>query len=288
MKSKSKQISQAPLALALGGGGSKTFAHLGVLDALRQHDILINQIVTCSSASVMAVLYLSGWSSQQIIHQFGQKRHWWRLATGSLFSYLLSQTTQTAGVTDLAELKPALSIVSVDLKTGQPVVFQSGDPVKLALASSAFPGLLPAVKYGQYYLIDGGSLNPDPADIARQQVGNHGMVLTVSLRLEYPTEKPGNRLNTLLKSLYLLPYHQRVQVVKNNSDMVLTPLSHLKISFTDWKETFVGYCSLKKMQYFYQQGYQTTIKHLPQIQQLLSAKTSHPTRATSPRSPKAT
>ncbi len=266
----SKQNRQKSLiALSLGGGGAKTFAHLGVLDALRDEGIKIDYLAACSSASIIGFLFCIGVSSDEIKKEFRKKRKWIWLIKRSIFRRVLKKFLKEKNITDLGQSKIPLSIITVDLKKGKEVIFDKGDPLLICLGSSAFPGIWQPVKYKNYCLIDGGILNPDPADIAREKVGQKGIVISSTLRMEFIKEKTGGRFNTILKSIYLLQFKYRDKIIKENSNIIISPLDNLKISFTDWKETFTGYFSNNKIEKFYQKGYEATIKEMPRIKKLI-------------------
>ena len=257
------------IALSLGGGGAKTFAHLGVLDALRDEGIKIDYLITCSAASVIGFLFSIGASSDDIKQEFRKKRKWIYLIKRSIFRRVLKKFLKEKNITNLDQSKIPLSVVAVDLKKGKEIIFDKGDPLLICLGSSAFPGIWQPIKYKNYSLIDGGILNPDPANIAREKVGRKGIVISATLRMEFIKEKTSGRLNTLLKSIYLLQFKYRDGIIKKNSNIIIYPLYNLKVNFSDWKETFVGYFSNNKIEKFYQKGYNATIKEIPKIKKLL-------------------
>ena len=270
MNSKNKE--RPLVALSLGGGGAKTFAHLGVLDALRENNIPIDFLVTCSSASVVGFLFSLGISSQEIKSEFKKRSKWLHLIQRSIFKQALKKYIEKKNIQDIKQSKIPISIITVDLKTGEEFIFEEGDPLLIPLASNAFPGIWQPIKYKDYYLVDGGVLNPDPADVARKKVGQDGIVISVTLRLEFKEEEPKNRLNTVLKSFYLSLYHYRDRIIKENSDVVIKPTDNLKISFRDWKETFLGYFSNGKVERYYQKGYQEANLKMDEIKEKIKAR----------------
>ena len=266
-----KQNEQRPLiALSLGGGGAKTFAHLGVLDAFKKHNIPIDFLITCSAASVMGVLYNSGVSSKEIKKEFKRKRKWFYIVKRSIFKRVLEKTIKKNNIIDIKNLKIPMSIITVDLKTGKEIVFNEGNPLLIPLGSSAFPGIWQPIKYKNYELIDGGVLNPDPANVARKRVGANGIVISVTLKMEFVEEKAKGRFNTVLKSLYLLSLKYRNKVIENNSDIIIAPSNGLKINFYDWKETFFGYFSNNKIENYYQKGFKSAEEKIMQIKKLIT------------------
>ena len=269
----SEQNKQRPLiALSLGGGGAKTFAHLGVLDAFKKHNIPIDFLITCSAASVVGALYNSGVSSEEIKNEFKKKRKWLYAARRSVFRQVLEKIIKQKNIVDIKDLKIPMSIITVDLKTGKEIVFKEGDPLLIPLGSSAFPGVWRPVKYKNYELIDGGVLNPDPANVARKEVGSDGLVISVTLKMEFIEESANGRFNTVLKSLYLLSFKYRNKIIENNSDIIIIPSNDLKISFRDWKETFLGYFSKNKIENYYKKGFEETEKKIIRIKELIDFK----------------
>ena len=260
------------IVLSLGGGGAKTFAHLGAIDALKKHDIPVDFLVTCSAASIMGVLHGMGVSSRDIKKEFKRKRKWIRLIRKSVFRQILKKFINQSGIKDLNELNPPISIVTVDLKAGEEVVFEKGDPLILSLASSAFPGISKPFKYLDYELIDGGVLKPDPADIARKKVGSSGVVISITLKLEFEKAKTKNRINTVLKSILLLSDKNRNKILDYNSDIIISPSNDLKISFHDWKETFFGYYYNNKIERYYKKGFDATEEKIEEIKKIIAEK----------------
>jgi len=265
---------QRPLiALSLGGGGAKTFAHLGVIDALNQNNIPVDFLVTCSAASVVGILHSMDISSEEIKKEFKRKRKWLRIIRGSIFKEILKKYIKQKNIKNIKNVKMPMSIITVDLKTGQEVIFEEGDPLLIPLASSAFPGIWQPIKYKDYELIDGGVLNPDPANVARSKVGPNGIVISVSLKMEFEEESYKNRLNTILKSLYLISLKSRNKIIRDNSDIVIAPANDLKINFHDWKETFFGYFSNDKIEGYYKKGFDEANDKSVKIKELIDTRT---------------
>ena len=268
-----KQDGQRPLiALSLGGGGAKTFAHLGVLDAFKKYNIPIDFFITCSAASVIGVLYNLGISSEEIKKEFKKKRKWLYIARRSIFRRVLEKFIKQENIVDIKNLKIPISIITVDLKTGNEIIFEEGSPLLIPLGSSAFPGVWRPIKYRDYELIDGGVLNPDPANVARDKVGPNGLVISVTLKMEFVEESTKGRFNAVLKSLYLLSLKYRNKIIEKNSDIIINPSNGLKVNFHDWRETFVGYFSNNKIDKYYQKGFEEAEKKIIKIKELIDFK----------------
>lgn len=265
-------IQRPKIVLSLGGGGAKTFAHLGVLDVFRKHNIPIDFMVTCSAASVIGILYGMGVSSEEIKKEFKKKRKWFYIIRRSIFKRVLEKFVKQKNITDMKDLKIPMSVITVDLKTGKEIVFEDGDSVLIPLGSSAYPGIWQPIKYKDYELIDGGVLNPDPANVAREKAGSDGLVISVTLKMEFSEESSKSRFNTVLKSLYLLSLKYRNKIIESNSDIIISPSNGLKINFHDWKETFLGYFSNNKIDKYYQKGFEEAERKIIKIKELISYK----------------
>ena len=269
----SENLNKRPsVVLSLGGGGAKTFAHLGAIDALKKHNIPIDFLVTCSAASIIGVLYGLGISSEEIRKEFKRKRKWIRLIRSSVFKQILKKFIAQVGIKDLKELNTPISIVTVDIKAGEEIIFEEGDPLVLPLASSAFPGISKPMKYLDYELIDGGVLKPDPSDTARKKVGPEGVVISITLKLEFEKNNTRNRINTVLKSILLLSDKKRSKILDDNSDIIISPSNDLKISFRDWKETFFGYFNNNKIERYYKKGFDSTEERIEEIRGVIANK----------------
>lgn len=263
-------MAKKKVVLSLGGGGAKTFAHLGVIDALREANIPIDSLVTCSAASVVGFMVASGASSQEIMNLFSKHKKRRLFIKRSMFKSVLSRYIKKKGISDLSETDIPIQIITVDLIKGEEIVFSKGKPLPIVLASAALPGIFKAVKYRNYLLVDGAILNPDPADVARKVAGKNGAVISITLRLEVTERTPISKFNTVFKAFYLLSFRARDKIIEENSDIIIRPLDDFKITFSNWKEIFIGYFNNHRMKKFYSQGYDIGKKSIKEIKKLIS------------------
>jgi NTE family protein len=173
------------VALALGGGFSRGFAHLGVLQVLEQEQIPVSMIVGTSIGALLGAAYADGISVSDLC-DLGRRvrvRDFLRfhLAVpegGTQRKDSIGQFVQEwfhAGLVE--ELPIPTAIVATDLDTGAPYIFTSG-PLKVAIrASCAFPGLVKPVEYEGHLLGDGCIVSPVPTAVAASICG--GFVLGV-------------------------------------------------------------------------------------------------------------
>ncbi len=173
------------IALALGGGFSRGFAHLGVLEVLEQEQIPISAIVGTSVGGLLGAAYADGISLRDLCDLGRRVRvrdflRFHQSEPGAQRKDCIGQFVQECfRATVVEELPIPTAIVSTDLDTGAPYVFTRG-PLEVAIrASCAFPGLVKPVEYEGRLLADGCIVAPVPTAIAARI--NGGCVLGVSV-----------------------------------------------------------------------------------------------------------
>jgi len=184
----------AGVVLALGGGFSRGFAHLGVLKVLEQERIPVATIVGTSIGGLLGAAYADG-IPLQVLSDLGRQvrvRDFLRFhqsghAEDEALWQIPAQRKDCIGqfVQDwfrtcrLEDLPIPTAIVATNLATGAPYVFVRG-PIETAIrATCAFPGLVKPVVYDGHQLADGCMAAPVPSEIAARIGG--GRVLAVSV-----------------------------------------------------------------------------------------------------------
>ncbi len=185
-------FSKPTLGLALGGGGARGLAHIGVLKALEEHNLRPDYLAGTSMGGVIAAAYAAGIKPaeiEQIASDVSQIRNLLRLADFSLpqqgilrgerlfdffEKYLQGRT--------FADIQIPLTLVSVDLNTGQEVHIQDGSVAQALRATVSVPGLLAPLEYDGMRLVDGGLLNNVPADVVKQMGADVVVAVDVNWR----------------------------------------------------------------------------------------------------------
>lgn len=161
------------VALALGGGGLRGFAHVGVLQALEEAGLRPDIVVGTSAGSVVGAAYASGMPVEAIREA----------ALAIKVSSLLDFTWQSGGFIKgdkLAGWADALigarrvedfpirfAAVATDLQSAQPMLLTQGPAGRIIQASSAVPGVQVPVAYEAGHLVDGGVTSLVPVRFAR-------------------------------------------------------------------------------------------------------------------------
>lgn len=264
------------LGLALGGGGAKSFAHLGVIDVLREAGIVIDVLATCSSGSVIGALAANNVPTERIKKEFYSmtNRAGWFLPKFSRRG-LLSQRgirkilEELCGDISIQESGIPLHIITTNLNSGELCILDEGNLADAVCASTAFPGMYPPVEINHQLLVDGGILNSIPADICRREVGDEGVVIAITLD-GYLGEKIDRRnmFSITYRSIYISLFHNRKSIIKANSDIVLDIFNESEFNFKNWKE-LLSFYSLKKMESFYELGRVKAIENLDEIKRVL-------------------
>jgi NTE family protein len=162
------------VSIALGGGGVKGVAHIGVLQSLEENGFRVKAIAGTSAGALVGALYASGMAPGEIrnlLHRLDQ--HKWFSRSPADGPSLLGMAGIAKALGDalgnrcFEDLIIPFACTSVDSRTAQEVVFREGKLINAVLASAAFPGVLPPIEIGSALLIDGGVLDPVPVSLAR-------------------------------------------------------------------------------------------------------------------------
>lgn len=163
------------LGLALGGGAALGWAHIGVLEVLRENDISLDIVTGTSIGSLVGACYVAGKMDE--LEEIARGMNWHRmirladiqvgkngfLAGGPIVALLRKHL----GATRIEDLDRPFAAVAADLVTGEQVTFQDGDIVEAIRASIAIPGVFTPVRTGDCLLVDGGLVNTVPISTCR-------------------------------------------------------------------------------------------------------------------------
>ena len=159
------------IGLALGGGGARGLAHIGVLRALEERGYTIEAIAGCSMGGIIGALIGSNRTSQEITELFQQTKFHEVLDFGALGGLLggkgIASRLEECVHESFEDLDIPLKVTAVDVQRGTLVVLGSGPLVPALRATSALPGILSPVEHVDRVLIDGGLLNNLPIDVLR-------------------------------------------------------------------------------------------------------------------------
>lgn len=161
------------IALALGGGAARGFAHIGVIKALETNGIVPDFVVGTSAGSVVGALYAAGhgpFELQRLAIQLDESAitDWSLFDRGVIKGEALERFINThVGNKPIEGLKRRFAAVATDLQSGEPIVFQRGNTGTAVRASASIPGVFPPVAVSGREYVDGGLVAPIPVREAR-------------------------------------------------------------------------------------------------------------------------
>ena len=161
------------IALALGGGAARGFAHIGVIKALEAHGITPDMIIGTSSGSLVGALYAAGYGGFDLQRAALQMDDTlvadWSVPDRGFIKGEALQNFVNRAVQNrpLEKLNRTFATVATDLQSGEPVVFRTGNTGMAVRASSSVPGVFQPVTISGREYVDGGLVSPVPVRAAR-------------------------------------------------------------------------------------------------------------------------
>lgn len=258
--------------IALGCGGARGLAHLGVLKVLQKEGIKIDFVVGASMGSFMGALFALGYDLEEIEKEalsFDKRKAVKVLLGASNPKNSLIGTKKIKKYIEkflkdkeFKDAKLPLRITATDLASGEQVVIKSGKLIDAVMASISVPGIFPPVKIGDKYYIDGGVVNPTPVDVV-QSLGADvivgvDLVMQRTIKLENPSI-----FTTLMQSYEII----RTQGVKYNLEKASGNVIIIKPKLRGAIDSFKFYDIDK----FIKSGEEATKEMLPKIKKAISS-----------------
>ena len=162
------------VTLALGGGGVKGIAHIGVIRRLEEEGYQIKAVAGTSAGGIVGALLAAGYDShrlESVLNEFTTANFFSRANNEgpSLMGLngLSNALIKTLGSKTFEELVLPFACTAVDLNTAQEMILNQGRVVDSVMATVAFPGVFPPKELQGHELVDGGVLDPVPVALAR-------------------------------------------------------------------------------------------------------------------------
>jgi NTE family protein len=156
------------IALALGGGGMRGLAHIGILKVLEREGIRVAAVAGTSIGGIIGAAYAAGYGPDQLANlgSAASLREMLRARPEGPSLMGISRIEEwlhdILGQRTFADLRMPFVVTAADLNTGQEVVIKEGIVAHAVLATIALPGIFPPQLMGDHRLIDGGALDPVP------------------------------------------------------------------------------------------------------------------------------
>ncbi len=252
----------AKIALVLGAGSSKGFAHIGVLKILESNKIPIHMIVGTSVGSVVGSLYAYGCDALEL------QKVSFSIERGDIVDLAIPDNGFIKGEkleefinkslknTPMEKLKIPFYAVATDIQNGQEIVFGKGNTGQAVRASCSIPGVFRPVKIGDKMFVDGGVLSPVAVNVARRFGAD--IVIAVDISTEVEQSFPGNTVETILQSLNIM-YSKLASMQLSKADVVIRPkVGHIgSADFSKRHEAILG-------------GEKAALEALPKIMEIVN------------------
>lgn len=272
-------MTRPTIGLALGSGGLRGLAHIGVLRVLEREQVPIDYIAGCSIGSLIGSLYASGLDSETIfkLAKNLKRRHWldfvipkMGLIGGDRTLDTIRLLTQRKHFGDLAI---PLAVVAAELASGKEVTFTAGEVAEAVRASISVPGVFVPYRLGDTLLIDGAVVNPTPIDVAHRMGAD--IVIAVDLVPAGDTANITNIFDIIIQTIDIVE-RQLFKHREHYCDILVKPaVGHISPSSFEAVDECVAL------------GAQAMEEALPQLRSLLADRECTAANGENPRPPAA-
>jgi NTE family protein len=252
---------QAKVAVVLGAGAAKGFAHIGVLKVLEFNKIPVHMIVGTSAGSFVGALYAYGFSAFELQKlSFGIEKD-------DIVDFAIPDNGFIRGEklegyvnymlrnTPMEKLRIPFYAVATDIRSGKETVFGSGNTGTAVRASCSIPGIFrPASIAGRMY-VDGGVASPVAVEAARRLGADVVIAVDISGDTEGPT--PATTIETILQAITIM--YSKLSAIQNaKADVVIKP-----------KVGYIGSADFEKRHEAVLEGEKAATEALPKIRAIV-------------------
>lgn len=214
------------IGLALGSGGARGFAHLGVIKVLAEENIPIDYIAGSSMGALVGAFYSAGINIPNL----------YKIAKAFKRKYYLDFTVPKMGFIagdrlkelirifthgkNIEDLNIPLAIVATNLKKGERVIFRQGPVADAVRASISIPGIFVPEKIGGQMLVDGGVIDRLPVQVVKDMGAD--FIIAVDVSSVKRNERIMTIFDVILQSIDIL----QEELVKSReiaSDVMIRP-----------------------------------------------------------------
>jgi len=254
---------QAKIAVVLGAGAARGFAHVGVLKVLESNKIPVHMIVGTSAGSFVGSLYAYGFNA------FELQKLSFAIERDDIIDLTIPDNGFIKGEklegyinyilrnTPIEKLKIPFYAVAADVQNGREVIFGSGNTGTAVRASCSIPGVFMPVNISGRTYVDGGVVSPVAVDAARRLGADIVIAVDISSDLDMSTVPKGT-IETILQSISIM--HSKLSATQlAKADVVIKP-----------KVGFIGSSDFTKRHEATLEGEKATLEALPKIQEIVN------------------
>jgi len=227
VKLRAVQTEHPVVALVLGGGASRGFAHVGVIKALEKQGVKPDIVVGTSAGSFVGALYAGGYDAMALeVIALGLEQSQLRdvifpdrgFVKGELMQDFINQYLDNRSIENLPMRYAA---VATDLQSGAMMVFNRGNTGMAVRASSSIPGIFQPVNIAGREYVDGGVLSPVPVRVARKMKPDIIIAVDVSRKPDSKVEIL-DTLDVLAQTIAIMG-KESSQAEMREADVVIRP-----------------------------------------------------------------
>lgn len=234
------------IGLALGGGGGRGIAHIGVLEVLEREGIPFNMIAGTSAGAAIGALLAQGKNSDYM-KTLAKSWDWKHRAqaidltlprSGFIAGRKVKEFLKNIiGDVQFSQLKLPFACVATDILTGEEIVINHGSVLEAVRASISLPIIFTVARWQDRYLVDGGLVDPVPVSVLKDMGADFIIAVNVTPRMAtgnekiYPEEtdikktpatKEPNILNIIMK-MSGITNSQVVEASLEGADVIIEP-----------------------------------------------------------------
>lgn len=254
------------VALVLGSGGARGYAHIGVIDVLEKKGIRPDFIVGTSAGSIAGSIYASGKSAQQLKDialklQVNDVREF-NIGLQGFFdgSKVENFVNQQVDHLPLEDMQIPMFVVATELKHGNKVIFNKGNTGQAVRASISIPSMFIPVSIAGREYVDGGLVSPVPVNVARDLGAD--IIIAVDILAQPIYTETTNVWGMFNQNINIMQNKLAAEELKN-ADVVIQPDLREKIHIFD----------VKGREMTIQAGAVATQQKLNRIELLVNSKT---------------
>ncbi len=221
-----KSLQQPKIGVALGSGGARGFAHIGVLKVLKEANIPVDMIAGSSMGALVASLYASGQDMEQLykLSRVFKRKYFldfifpkMGLISGKKIKSFIQVFTHGKNIEDL---NIPTAIVATDIQMAEKVVFREGSVADAVRASIAIPGIFVPEKVNGRLLVDGGVIDRVPVSVVKEMGAD--IVIGVDVSSVKKNAEIQTIFDVIMQSIDIL----QLEIIENRkiaSDVMIRP-----------------------------------------------------------------
>lgn len=251
---------KSQFGLCFSGGGARGIAHIGVLQALDEQNIVVQNIAGASVGAIIGTLYAADISPKDILRIFKDSSltRLFKISVPTLGltdnSYIIDMLTEIIGRDNFSQLKKNMFISVTNVNKGCVEIISEGPLFEIVAASASIPILFNPRRINNNSYVDGGLLNNLPIEPLKERCDH---IIGVNVTPINENEHIENLFDLGYRCLDLILWNN-VQPRLNQCDIIIEPQTNE-----------YGFFDLKKADEIYLLGYEAACLAIPRIKDLI-------------------